>query len=69
MVNVKQRALGPFEQQAAASLQGMMQPGRRIAHQRSEPVGVSQVLFRNGVGVERFKIRKQWRPAVGSCNR
>ena len=59
MVDVEQRALGPFEQKAAASFQGMMQPGRRITHERSEPIGVSQVLFRDGVGVKRFKVRKQ----------
>ena len=58
MIDVQQRALGPFEQQAAAFVQRLVQPRCRVADERPQPLGIAQVFVGDGPGVERREIRE-----------
>ena len=58
VIDVKERTLGPLEEQAAALVQCLVQPRRRVADERAQPLGEPQVFFGDGGGVNRLEIRE-----------
>ena len=56
VVDVEQRPLRPLEQEPLAPAERLVEPGRRVADERPEPLGVAEVLVGDGVGVERLEV-------------
>ena len=57
VVDVEQRTLGTFEQQPLAASDGVEQQVGRVAHVRSQPLGIGRVFAEDVGRIERLEIR------------
>ena len=56
MVDVQQRPLGPLEQQLATLADGVMKPGDAVGDVRPQGLGVTEILVRDLVRIERPEV-------------